>query len=211
MKVMIDLFCGLGGASRAFCEDPTWEVIGIDNNMVELRNKGDLHPLGSWHQGCMYDPHHVLHILDELLYECDVTKMVIWASPPCTDFSTKNPARSESDLDTTLLTNTIIVMQELMKKFNVAQWVIENVRGAVTPFKPILGDYVQRIGPFFLWGEFTPLALLDSNTQRHRKPFNKTNSRTPLRGNIHAEVPFAISYAFKTSIDSQTSIMGWVE
>ena len=32
MKVFIDLFSGLGGAARAFDDDPSWSTIKIDNN-----------------------------------------------------------------------------------------------------------------------------------------------------------------------------------
>ena len=32
MKRVLDLYSGLGGFSEAFYQDPTWEVIRIDNN-----------------------------------------------------------------------------------------------------------------------------------------------------------------------------------
>lgn len=33
-------------------------------------------------------------------------------------------------------------------------WVIENVRGAVKWFAPLLGKHRASYGPFFLWGDF---------------------------------------------------------
>ena len=207
MKVMIDLFCGLGGASSAFAEDLEWHVLGFDNN-PEL--------IGHFHTGCVFrivdmqTPIEVIRIIDAYLDGEDVEKMVVWASPPCTEFSTGNPNRGHAGFDTTLLTNTMIVLNHLCGKYPVAEYIIENVKGATTTFNPILGDYKQRVGPFFFWGRFTPIPMLSAETHRHRKPFNSTNSRTPLRSNIHAKVPFEVSEAWKNNVDDQAKLW-WFE
>ncbi len=204
MKVFIDLFCGLGGASSAFL-GTDWKVIRIDNNR-ELLDQVK----GMWLLDMM-DPKNVLDVIRAHLYDVEVDRLVIWASPPCTQFSTQNPDRDPEDWDMSLLINTILLINELEHHFNLTDWFVENVRGAIHPFNDELGQYRQRIGPFFLWGNFVPVACLDESIHRHRKPFNKTNSRTHLRSNIHAQIPYALSESVRESLDRQLSLVRWVE
>ena len=205
MKVFIDLFCGLGGASEAFVKDPTWKVIRIDNN-EELLD----HVRGMW----------LLDMTDwEDVFVCLYAhlpadaEIFVWASPPCTEFSLKNPERSMvGEFDLTLLDNTLKLIDRLQRGWNVRGWIVENVRGAITPFTEHMNrEYSQKIGPFFLWGSFIPIALVDASLDRHRKPFNKTNSRTPLRSNIHALVPYALSDSLRLTLNNQQSILGYLK
>jgi len=204
MKVFIDLFCGLGGASSAFT-GTDWRVIRIDNNRELLD-----HVPGMWLLDMM-DPMNVLTVIRTHLYDVEVDRLVVWASPPCTDFSLQNPCRGEDGWDLSLLQNSIWLIEELKVHFNLTDYFIENVRGAVKPFSDQLGDYRQRIGPFFLWGSFVPIACLDADTHRHTKPFNSTNSKTKLRSNIHAKIPYALSESVRESLDRQLSLARWVE
>lgn len=205
MKVLIDLFCGLGGASEAFC-GTDWRVIRIDNNPDLLD-----HVKGMW----LLDLNDVKNVLDVIrahLYDVNVERLVVWASPPCTDFSMQNPARpGDGEFDTTLLLNTLFIIAALEEDYNLTDWIVENVRGAIQPFNQEMGPYKQNIGPFFLWGEFVPIAVLDADVRRHRKPFKHTNSKTPLRSNIHAKVPYALSESLRESLDRQLSLVRWVE
>ena len=106
-KVFIDLFCGLGGASSAFCEENEWKVIRIDNN-PELLD----HVRGMWVLD-MNRPGDVLATITAHLYDIEVDELFVWASPPCTEFSTKNPNRDEFTFDLALLENTIVVIELL--------------------------------------------------------------------------------------------------
>ena len=81
---------------------------------------------------------------------------VIMASPPCTEFSKASMPKSWKSVqrfgcnpDTKLLKRTLEIIKELNPKF----WIIENVRGAVPYFEPILGKPVKRIGSRYLWGK----------------------------------------------------------
>lgn len=204
MKVFIDLFCGLGGASSAFL-GTNWKVIRIDNNPDLLD-----HVKGMWLLD-MNDPLNVFQVIQAHLLDMNVERLVLWASPPCTEFSTKSPNRDAETADLTLLKNTMHLIEYLNTHFNLTSYFVENVRGAIGPFTPLLGDYRQRIGPFFLWGRFVPIACITAEVHRHRKPFNKTNSRTHLRSNIHAQVPYALSESVRLSLDSQLSLLRWVE
>jgi hypothetical protein len=204
-NIMIDLFSGLGGASEAFVDAPEWSVIRIDNNpeVVEATK-------GTW-QLDLKKPGEVIQVIDAHLYDLHVEKLVVWASPPCTDFSTKNPNRGAEEFDLALVRSAMVIIDHLHAQYGVHTWIIENVRGAIGHFDTLLGPYRQRIGPFFLWGSFVPIACIDSDTHRHKKPFNRTNSRTHLRSNIHAKVPYALSHSLLLSVERQTSLMGWVE
>lgn len=202
MKVFIDLFSGLGGASSAF-QGTDWKVIRIDNNPEILEAVK-----GTWLLD-MKDPQNVRSIIFNHLYDQNVTRMVIWASPPCTDFSLAN-VDAPDEPSTALLNQTVWLIEALSEDFNVTEYFIENVKGAVSTFNQDLGHYRQRIGPFFLWGRFAPIACIDESVHRHRKPFNKTNSRTALRSNIHAEIPYALSESVRDGLDQQLSLMRWV-
>lgn len=204
MKVFIDLFSGLGGASSAFA-GTEWKVIRIDSNpeiAQEVR--------GTWILDMM-DLRNVIAVIDAHLYGEEVDEMFVWASPPCLNFSDADPDRDEKDHDLTLLNNTMTLIMHLNQRYNLTGYIVENVRGAVRSFTPLLGHYRQRIGPFFLWGRFVPIACIDAEVHRHRKPFNSTNSRTHLRSNIHAKVPYALSESLKKSLETQWSLLRWVE
>lgn len=208
VRVLIDLFCGLGGASEAFCGEDGWKVIRIDNNPDLLD-----HVKGMWLLDMM-KPHEVWSVIHNHLYDLQPESVFIWASPPCTDFSTKNVDRkqhADNGFDLDLLKNTQIVIDVVGRHYNLTGFIIENVKGAVGPFNEVLGPYLQRIGPFFLWGRFVPIACITADVHKHRKPFNKTNSRTPLRSNIHAKIPYALSESLRLTLDRQLSLLRWVE
>lgn len=205
MKVFIDLFCGLGGASSAFSSDHGWKVIQIDNN-PDLQE----HVRGMWVLDMM-KPHEVFQVIHAHLYDLNPSEVFVWASPPCLNFSDADPDRDSKDHDLTLLHNTKAIIEAINEHFNLTGWIIENVRGAIRSFTPVLGDYQQKIGPFFLWGRFVPIAAITADVHKHRKPFNKTNSRTHLRSNIHAKVPYALSESLRLTLDRQLSLLRWVE
>ena len=80
MKVFLDLFCGLGGASESFC-GTDWRVIRIDNNPDLLD-----HVKGMWLLDMM-DVENVLTVIRAHLYDVHVDRLVVLASPPCYHFS----------------------------------------------------------------------------------------------------------------------------
>ena len=71
MKLMIDLFSGLGGASQAFMNSPEWAVLRYDNNPA-LSNVAAT----------------TICDLKEYQIICRHDIDLIWASPPCLTFST---------------------------------------------------------------------------------------------------------------------------
>lgn len=200
MKVFIDLFSGLGGAARAFDEDPTWHTIKIDHNpeLVPLNRGLKLMDLA--------DVPTVIHALTLMLTaianEHPIEKVVLWMSPPCNEFSYANRHRPEHP-DLTLLMACIAYIKHF--EYTVDYWVLENVQGA----KPIFNDEIgrtptQEIGPVVLWGHFPLIPIRTRDKWEHRK-LDAKGSRT-LRPNYRALIPYPISEGLRDAIDHQQTL-----
>jgi len=203
-NVFIDLFSGLGGASAAFDRAPNWHVIKIDNN-PELLD----HNRGMFLMDISKTDEVVYMIeaqLDQLL---PIDKLVIWASPPCNEFSWARADRlegqSSDDFDLTLLEST----RQIIELFSPDYWIIENVQGAI----PIFNDELemtptQEIGRTILWGDFPLIPIHDRANFRHRK-LSAKGSRT-LRPNFRAKIPWEISQGLLCAIECQRSLKEWM-
>lgn len=132
--LMLDLFAGLGGASEAM-RRRGWEVVTVDNDpRFGCTVTADL---GAWRwDGPPPD--------------------LIWASPPCEEFT-----RDALPWITTSGPPSVALVRAARSIIAAARprwWVVENVRGSLRHLRPILGEFRQRHGPFFLWGSFPPFA-----------------------------------------------------
>ncbi len=197
MKIMIDLFAGLGGASQAFSDDPEWSVIRIDNNRELLEHTYGLiiSDVGNVER--------TLAIINSLLnvHRGSIKKLVIWASPPCNQYSFANLNRDPDNFDNTLLEATL----EIIDALNPNAWIIENVKGAIETFNDIIGlPWCQSVGPVFLWGQFPQLAFEDAKNRHHKKMLNCGTRK--LRPNLRALIPYPISLAYKNCIDYQKTL-----
>lgn len=206
MKVFIDLCAGLGGASSAFVVDPSWLVIRIDNN-------DDLKPFcPGLNVADVCDVDATLTIIDATLrihgiVWSDITKLVVWASPPCHEFSFgynapgPTAARDGEDFEPNM--DIVNACYRIIELLSPDYWFIENVRGAIPYFRDVLGDWTQQVGSFFLWGKHPLIAFKDTNT-RYLKKVDKRHS--DMRAQLRAQVPLEISQAIKDSIDIQRSL-----
>jgi hypothetical protein len=190
MKLMIDLFSGLGGASEAFVNSNEYAVLRYDNNP------------------CLAEvPLTQICDLTEFEIKCRHDIEFIWASPPCVGFSTAyNAPKSmaarngeEYEPDMTLVNRAYEIIQELKPKW----WIIENVSGASKDFEELLGKPRQIIGPFLLWGSFPLIPM--SRDFEHLKAEND-DRHSPLRANIRAKLPIEISRAVLETLENQRSI-----
>jgi len=183
MPVFLDLCSGLGGASEAFTQEG-WTVIRIENN-PQLE----------------YVPFtRILDVLDwtdwiDLLPRCDV----IWASPPCTEFSLADWRKDREDLqpDMSIVQACLDIIDYLKPRV----WVLENVRGACRFFEPLIGKHQQVIGPFFLWGQF-PRIPMPYDSPQHRK----MDVRDPQK---RALIPFEVSMQFARTLEQQWTLRRW--
>ena len=192
MRRMLDLFSGLGGASEAFVRDQGWEVVRVENEpllegvectrMMDVTDVLDSDLVGTWD--------------------------LIWASPPCTEFSRAYNAPApkaqregrEFKPDLSLVRAAVAIIECLEPKW----WVIENVHGAMKPLMPILGPPTLLVGPFALWGSIPPLDL--PKGFKHAKSDNDTGGHDPLRSQRRAVVPLEISQALLEAVTSQTTL-----
>lgn len=200
-KHFLDLFSGFGGASEAFVQDlEKWTVLRIDNNPllggVPFTIIDDIENIAN----NIFGPQNIKEKID-----------VIWASPPCTDFSNgfaspKSIHVREHGLDSyepdmALLEAALRIIDIVKPKY----WVIENVVGSIRYFRDLLGEPRQIIGPYVLWGNFPLLNV--KKTDLESKKSKDVHSSNPLRSNYKAKVDFSISKALKEAIENQKSIL----
>ncbi len=199
LKVFVDLCSGVGGASQAFDKAPDWITIKIDIEEYLLpENQGlflcDVTDVEA--TLCL-----ISNRLAELSFNHDDT-LVVWASPPCTEFSCVNQFRNTVDPDLTIL----MACMEIIDRLDCNYWVIENVKGAHHIFNEELERTPRQIlGPFFLWGEFPLISIEHRDTFKHRKMLTK-GSRL-LRPHLRAKVPMAVSEGLRSAIDCQTKLV----
>lgn len=194
---VLDLFSGLGGASEAFVKAGD-EVLRIENNVL-LKDV----------------PHtHLMDVVDlhAFLAEYHVARRrydLVWASPPCYEFSNAygGPkarayrAGEEHNPSTALIEAAKDIIDLLEPRW----WVIENVRGACPWINPILGEPTQVLGSFVMWGHFPHLIMPEGWV--HRKGDEPPGSRhSPIRSNIRAKVPLEVSEALRSGIRGQRKI-----
>lgn len=187
---ILDLCSGLGGATEAFVQDG-WEVLRIENNPmlqgVEHTWIGEIQEFEKWLI-------RNYHLIPE-----EAKPDVIWASPPCTEFSLANPNRPKNP-SMELVECCLRIIGLLKPRY----WILENVRGAIKFFEPIIGRPTQIIEKFNLWGNF-PHIIVDRDF-RHRMSEGDTWSTDPLRSNRRAYVPWEISRGLVQAIKNQKSI-----
>ena len=201
MMWVLDLCSGYGGASEAFANHPHWEVIRIENNEL----------LADVPHTRLLEVQHWLDWLPGIILEMGGNPDLIIAGPPCTQFSNaylspRSIARREGipyEPSTDLVEDCI----EIIEYCNPPYWLIENVSGAVSDLKVHLGDYKQKVGPFFLWGKFPHISLQPNWT--HSKYNNDTWSSDPLRANKRAKWPLEVSESLLDSVMTQSSLADW--
>tara|TARA_R100000700_G_C3114101_1_gene105853 strand:- start:84 stop:686 length:603 start_codon:yes stop_codon:yes gene_type:complete len=200
MRVVWDLCSGLGGFSEAFIENEKYHVYRIDNNDVFMGivPRTWLEDVTSW-----------------MDWVDDYPKPdIILASPPCYEFSTafSAPKAKAQRMNIEYEPNMKIVqcILDIIDHVEPEIWIIENVKGAIEHFKkePRLGNWDQRIGPFFFWGRFPGIAMLED--LHHTKKSVDPGKRDPLRANKRALIPYPISYAIYRMDRDQTSLLRWI-
>ena len=173
--LMLDLCCGLGGASKAM-KERGWDVITVD--IVPEFNPSIVADLRTFHySGPRPD--------------------LVWASPPCTEFSKYSMPESwacnrggkkEPDL------SLMLAAKRVIDEVNPRWWVIENVRGAVEFFEPHLGRVRKRSGSRYLWGEFPPFDCSPGYGKWRLPP-------SPDRAAKRSEIPRQLSLALCQAVE----------
>lgn len=166
---MIDLFSGRGGASRVM-RQRGWRVLSVD---LDPRFRPD-----------------IIADVRQLPLRLGARPDLLWASPPCTEFSKldmpwSRPTAPEPSL--ACVEATYAAVHALRPRF----WVLENVRGAI----PYIGRPTYSACPIFLWGDFPPL-------QYRRRPYKvKRRHDDP---SYRAALPEDLSWAVASAIEAWT-------
>lgn len=145
--LMIDLFCGLGGASQPFV-DAGWDVVRVDVRPDVAAT--------------------VVTDIREFTWT-GRRPTLLWASPPCDEFARLRMKQWHPDQGFPL--RTLQLVAEVTRIYALCRprhFVMENVTGAI----PYLGKPARKIGPFCLWGHF-PYFLASMDTPKTRRRFGK--------------------------------------
>jgi len=204
LNIMIDLFAGLGGASQAFYDSPDWFVIRIDNNPILLEHTHGLilSDITNVDRTMSIIERLILNVHEDSIRTRRIDKLVVWASPPCNQYSFANGINLKPhEYDNTCVEAALEIIDRLQPN----AWIIENVKGAIETFDQIIGmKWVQSVGSIFLWGQFPILAFDDAKDRWHKK--NLEAGSRALRPNIRAIVPYGISKAYMSAVMCQTKI-----
>jgi hypothetical protein len=176
---MIDLCCGLGGASAAM-RDRGWQVTTYD---------------------CMAD------VKPDVL--CDVRNLInlpravdlVWASPPCSQFTVHQlpfkscvRARREPDM------SVFHACKRLIDESAPQWWVIENVMSSRKWVTPFLGPVAARLCGHVLWGRL-PGLLPDVPYHKHANYDHMWQSRK--RHLLKSVIPYEISLAIALAVEGR--------
>ncbi|DBA34737.1 TPA_asm: DNA methyltransferase [Caudoviricetes sp. vir520] len=171
--LVIDLFSGLGGFSEAFFQR------GHEVMRIEIDQKfKDV-------------PNTIIADVRNLPFRANLRPDVLLMSPPCIEFCKESMpwTRTGNHPDMTLFEACL----EAVKYFNPMWWILENVRGAAKYFKPYLGKYQKRCGPYYLWGRF-PIFWTEVKKRKMSFPGQKPE----LRSKIPFDLSFNLCYAIET-------------
>lgn len=183
MKRMLDLFSGLKGASKAFINSEEWEVVTVDN-VAALNPDLDM------------DVKELIHseiFAEWVAFQLDTGKpyfQLIWASPPCVEFYKCLAPWFVEFYGERPSMDLVKISKYIIEVLRPETWVIENTKSGAYFMRDVLGNERQKLGPFYLWGNFPLLSIEIEND--HKKQIDP-GSTSELRSNIRAEIPYELS------------------
>ena len=184
MPTMLDLFSGAGGASAAMV-DRGWRVVTVDNNPAH-------HP-----EICAAVEE--MALADAAALSWIGTVALLWASPPCTEFSRESMpwCKTGREPDLSLVRATLRIVEEVGPRW----WCIENVRGSLKWLRPLLGKPLVSTGPIFLWGRLPPMIVPKVDPYKERI----TGERPDLRSKLPYHLSMAVALACEAALSPPTT------
>jgi hypothetical protein len=174
--VWLDLCSGLGGASQPAL-DRGWKVIRVD---IDPRFKPDI---VADVRALPLKPFHV---------------DVLWASPPCDQFSRWSfPASWACNRGGKKIPD-VSIAEALLRVDVVAEWwIVENVRAAKPFLTPIFGPVQAEVDGHVFWGSL-PGLLPQTNGHKWRLP------PSPDRAALRAKIPYEIGEAICRAVENRS-------
>lgn len=176
-RAMWDLCCGKKGASLAMVERG-WRVLTLDNN-------AEFNPIICT-DICTWKPWQWMNEDDR--------PDLIWCSPPCTEFAREFMpwCATGQEPDLTILKACVRIIREVQPRY----WVIENVKGALNWFLPILGKPAYVCNPYYLWGSFPDISHVKVTSHKERL----SSSKAAERGIIPHRISEALAMAIEQTV-----------
>jgi hypothetical protein len=169
--LMLDLCCGLKGASAAMRERG-WEVVTVDNDpSFEPTVVADVR---EWRwSGRRPD--------------------LVWSSPPCIEFSRESMPWTRRGIVPSM--DVVEACVRISREAEARFWLLENVRGALKWFRPTLGEPRYRASPQFLWG-VAPVTFQLPSVKQYKK--QHASNRADLRAMVPWHLSLALARAVET-------------
>lgn len=203
VKIVLDLYSGLGGFSEAFMNDPEYEVVRIEINPLLAHVPNTI-------ISDIFD-------LDPRDFEADL----ILASPPCRDFSqgwaAPEPSARRAGIEYSPDLSLVREAKRWIEIIKPQFYLIENVSGSAKWFRKERLYPIMRHRPFIFYGGFPTFGM--PSTWKHNKFTSKrtgvvvkdTWSDDPLRANKRGKIPIEISQAIKDTFEGQTTLGNYQE
>jgi hypothetical protein len=196
---VLSLCAGLGGLCEAFVRSGD-EVLRVDNNPllseVECMSIQDIK--------AMSERLHVYHAQGQPIREYDV----LMAGIPCHEFSLAFSApqaiasRAGEFDDYEPNMELLECVLDIIRITKPRYWLIENVMGSIRHFAKYGLEPRLIVGSHVLYGNF---PLFDNNIPMPTKA-ERDKGPNPLRANIRAKVPIALSVAIRKAIIEQKTL-----
>lgn len=189
--VMLDLFCGLGGASAAM-RDRRWQVVGVDN-------RAELAP-------------DILADIEHWRWDGGPVDL-LWASPPCLEFARKDKKcwyPDAPDPSCALVAAVLRIVMEVSPRW----WLLENVRGAKPYLEGVLGLPAVSCPPTYLWGRpprsfaarLPPvLPHKEHQSRRSDDPRAQRLKSNERRSQLRAVIPRLVSDALADACEAESA------
>lgn len=204
-KRLLDLCSGLGGASQAFKDDKNWQVLHVDKEKFPLNDITiDVKELAN-------PTHPVAAAYKEKLYK--FKPFLIWASPPCQEFSVANVNFRRKMREEGAQPNTEIVeaCKKIIDDLKPQFWIIENVSGAVPYISAAIGQELRhRIGAWYFWGNFPLFGPQYEGTPNKNWKYTETLPHREQAA-IRSKVPYMISAGLKEAIEKQSTLDNFIK
>lgn len=199
--MLVDLGAGLGGASEAFMDDPSWIVRRFDI-APEVCNVPNM---------CWGDYVNDTSYVIKLIWQCMETNgitpnnLYIWASPECKEwsdgFNSKKSTARRNKKEFIPNLEQVTAIRHIVEVLKPRAWILENVRGGQEFISPLLGEPRTVKNPFYLWGNFPLFVIPDHDVDKTSMGPNA------MRYWERSKIPIELSRSMKKAFDNQTTLM----